>query len=81
MVTRSSPLSPSDFHVFHAGTAWGGENGKEIITAGGRVLCITALADGVRMAQRRAYEIAEHIHFDGMQFRTDIGWRALKRRA
>jgi len=71
------PASEKDFHVFHAGTAWGGENGKEIVTAGGRVLCITALADGVRMAQRRAYEIAEHIHFDGCQMRRDIGYRAI----
>jgi phosphoribosylamine--glycine ligase len=71
------PTSDKDFQVFHAGTAWGGENGKETVTAGGRVLCVTALADGVRMAQRRAYEIAEHIHFDGCQMRHDIGYRAL----
>jgi phosphoribosylamine---glycine ligase len=69
--------SEKDFHVFHAGTAYGGENGKEIVTAGGRVLCVTALADGVRMAQRRAYEIAEQIHFDGCQMRHDIGYRAI----
>jgi phosphoribosylamine--glycine ligase len=71
------PVSEKDFHVFHAGTAFGGENGKEIVTAGGRVLCIAALADGVRMAQRRAYEIAEQIHFDGCQMRHDIGYRAI----
>jgi phosphoribosylamine--glycine ligase len=71
------PASEKDFHVFHAGTAWGGENGKEIVTAGGRVLCVTALADGVRMAQRCAYEIAEQIHFDGCQMRHDIGYRAI----
>ena len=55
----------------------GGENGKEIVTAGGRVLCVTALADSVKVAQRRAYEIADQIHFDGCQLRHDIGYRAI----
>ena len=55
------------------GHGMGGENGKEIVTAGGRVLCVAALADSVKMAQRRAYEIAEQIHFDGCQMRHDIG--------
>ncbi|ODT64666.1 MAG: phosphoribosylamine--glycine ligase [Nitrosomonadales bacterium SCN 54-20] len=69
-----------DYHVFHAGTARGGENGEEIVTAGGRVLCVAALGDNVRMAQRRAYEIAEQIHFDGCQMRRDIGYRAINHR-
>jgi phosphoribosylamine--glycine ligase len=47
-------------------------------TSGGRVLCVTALADTVRMAQTRAYEAVQQIHFDGVQFRSDIGFRALK---
>ncbi len=69
-----------DYHVFHAGTARGGENGEEIVTAGGRVLCVAALGDNFRMAQRRAYEIAEQIHFDGCQMRRDIGSRAINHR-
>ena len=67
-----------DAVVFHAGTAL---VDQQLITAGGRVLGVTALADSVRMAQKRAYEIVEAIHFDGMQYRRDIGWRALAKRA
>ncbi len=66
-----------DCYVFHAGTALDKENRKEIVTAGGRVLCVTALADGVKLAQRRAYEIAEQIHFEGCQMRHDIGHWAI----
>ena len=65
-----------DYHVFHAGTTL---SGKEVVTAGGRVLCVTALGDNVRAAQMRAYEIAEQIEFDGMQMRRDIGYRAIRR--
>ncbi len=70
------PPGGDDYHVFHAGTALAG---KEIVTAGGRVLCVAALGDNVRAAQMRAYEIAEQIEFDGMQMRRDIGHRALRR--
>lgn len=70
------PAPEDDCHVFHAGTAL---NGKDVVTNGGRVLCVTALGGTVRTAQRRAYEIAERIRFDGMQFRRDIGGRALDR--
>jgi phosphoribosylamine--glycine ligase len=66
-----------DFHVFHAGTAAG--NGK-VVTNGGRVLCVTALGDKVKIAAERAYEVTEGIRFDGMQFRKDIGHRAFGRR-
>ena len=66
-----------DCHVFHAGTAL---NGKDVVASGGRVLCVTALGGTVRAAQRRAYEITERIRFEGMQFRRDIGGRALDRR-
>ena len=62
-----------DFHVFHAGTMMGGKDNKEIVTTGGRVLCVTALGDNVKIAQHRAYEIANKIHFDGCQMRCDIG--------
>jgi phosphoribosylamine--glycine ligase len=50
-----------------------------LLTSGGRVLCVTVLADSVKQAQPRAYELLESIHFDGMQYRTDIGHRAIKR--
>jgi phosphoribosylamine--glycine ligase len=63
-----------DAHVFHAGTAL--QDGK-VVTSGGRVLCVTALGTMVRMAQMRAYEIADDIHFDGCQMRRDIGYRAI----
>jgi len=66
-----------DFHVFHAGTAL--RDGK-VVTSGGRVLCVTALGDKVKIAAERAYEVAERIRFDGMQFRKDIGHLAFGRR-
>jgi phosphoribosylamine---glycine ligase len=65
-----------DTHVFHAGTT--DQNG-DVVTAGGRVLCVTALGDTVRGAQKLAYEAIENIKFDGMQYRNDIGYRAIKR--
>jgi phosphoribosylamine--glycine ligase len=65
-----------DVHVFHAGTAMA--DGR-IVTAGGRVLCVTALGDTVRLAQKRAYEALQPIRFDGMQYRSDIGHRAIRR--
>ena len=68
------PRNADDFHVFHAGTAL--HEGK-VLTSGGRVLCVTALGDTVRVAQRRAYEIAEGIQFAGCQMRRDIGFRAI----
>jgi len=68
------PRDADDFHVFHAGTAL--YDGK-VVTSGGRVLCVTALGDTVRVAQRRAYEIAEGIRFAGSQMRRDIGFRAI----
>ena len=60
--------------VFHAGTAM--QDGR-IVVSGGRVLCVTALGDSVRQAQRAAYDAVAGIHFDGMQYRTDIGHRAI----
>ena len=62
-----------DFHVFQAGTKMGGKDGKEIVTAGGRVLCVAALGDDVKNARYRAYEIANQIYFDDCQMRADIG--------
>ncbi len=66
-----------DIHVFHAGTALAGD---QVVTAGGRVLCVTALGDTVKMAQTRAYEAAENIGFAGRQMRRDIGWQAISRK-
>jgi phosphoribosylamine--glycine ligase len=68
------PPPGEDFHVFHAATA---VHGADVVTNGGRVLTVTALGHNVRTAQRRAYEVADRIRFEGMQFRRDIGHRAL----
>jgi phosphoribosylamine--glycine ligase len=76
-VVRGLPKNEDDFHVFHAATA---DKGGSVITNGGRVLCVTALGDKVKIAAERAYEIVEKIHFDGMHFRQDIGHRAFTRR-
>ncbi|WP_341675827.1 phosphoribosylamine--glycine ligase [Niveibacterium sp. SC-1] len=65
-----------DVEVFHAGTS---EADGAVVTSGGRVLCVTALGDSVKTAQARAYEAIDHIRFEGMQFRRDIGHRAVKR--
>ena len=51
-----------------------------MVVSGGRVLCVTALGDSVRQAQRAAYAAVAEIHFDGMQYRTDIGHRAVAAR-
>ena len=64
---------PSDVYVFHAGTA---ERDGQVLTAGGRVLCVTALGCNVKQAQKLAYETVAGIHFEGMQYRSDIGHRA-----
>ena len=66
----------ADAHVFHAGTA---EQDGQVVTAGGRVLCVTALGEDVHAAQQRAYALAAAIHFDGCQYRRDIGHRGLAR--
>jgi phosphoribosylamine---glycine ligase len=71
------PKDEEDFHVFHAGTV---EKDGKVVTNGGRVLCVTALGDKVKIAAERAYAVAESIRFDGMQFRKDIGYRAFNRR-
>jgi phosphoribosylamine--glycine ligase len=68
------PADGGDYHVFHAGTQL--QDGK-LVTDGGRVLCVTALGDSIKLAQRRAYEIASGIRFEGMQYRRDIGFRAI----
>ena len=74
-VITGLPQDEPDAMVFHAGTA--AVNGQTV-TSGGRVLCVTVLADSVKQAQQKAYEVAKGIHFDGQQYRKDIGYRAIK---
>ncbi len=76
-VVTGLPAAGEDFRVFHSGTAL--KDGA-IVTSGGRVLCVTALGDSIKTAQRRAYEVVEGIRFDGMQYRRDIGHRAVAAR-
>ena len=71
------PPAMDDCHVFHAGTA---EKDGQVVTAGGRVLCVTALGDKVSLAAQRAYEVVAGIAFEGRQFRRDIGHRAIHRK-
>lgn len=63
--------------VFHAGTAQNDQG--EVVTAGGRVLCVTALGDSIAQAQKDALAMCQAITFDGMQYRRDIGYRAIAR--
>jgi phosphoribosylamine--glycine ligase len=71
-----TPESHPDVRVFHAGTASAGD---AVVTSGGRVLCVTALGDSLKQAQRAAYVAVGAIRFPGMQYRRDIGFRALAR--
>jgi phosphoribosylamine--glycine ligase len=64
-----------DAMVFHAGTAL---HSGELVTAGGRVLCATALGESLALAQQRAYALLRGIRFEGAQYRRDIGHRAVK---
>ncbi len=67
---------PDTIKVFHAGTARAGD---DIVTSGGRVLCVTALGSDIASAQRSCYEAADKISWEGMTLRRDIGWRAIAR--
>src|SRR5690606_11312696 len=67
---------PEGCKVFHAGTKLAGDN---VVTAGGRVLCATALGTTVAEAQARAYALVDQLDWDGMYCRRDIGWRAVTR--
>jgi phosphoribosylamine---glycine ligase len=75
-VIQGLPADSPDVMVFHAGTQI---QNKEAVTNGGRVLCVTALGDTVRQAQVHAYAVVDDIHFEGMQYRRDIGHRAIRR--
>ena len=74
-VISGLPKELQDAHVFHAGTTL---KDGQVVTSGGRVLCVTALGETVKYAQSRAYQIAEEIQFEGAQYRTDIGYRAIR---
>ena len=76
-VISGLPAESETVKVFHAGTE---EKDGKVVTAGGRVLCVTALGDNVKLAQKHAYEAILGIHFDGMQYRRDIGHRAVTRK-
>ncbi len=69
------PPGHDEMHVFHAGTT---ATGQGVVTSGGRVLCVTALGESVKLAQQRAYEALQGIHIDGALWRRDIGYRAIK---
>lgn len=69
--------SPEDTKIFHAGTALSADG--HILTNGGRVLCVTALGDTVLEAQVAALEVCGQVTFNGMQYRSDIGYRAIER--
>ena len=69
------PNNLVDAHVFHAGTTL---KDDKVITCGGRVLCVTALGETVKFAQQEAYKVVNEIQFNGAQYRTDIGYRAIK---
>jgi len=75
-VITGIPEAEQDCVTFHAGIAL---KDNQLVTSGGRVLCVVGLGDSVRMAQKRAYETVDQIRFEGVQFRRDIGWRAVKR--
>ena len=62
--------------VFHAGTA---EQDGQVVTSGGRVLCVTALGDNIAAAQRDCYTAVDKISWEGVTLRRDIGWRAIER--
>ena len=69
------PAESESLHVFHAGTK--SVDGQTVVS-GGRVLCVVGLGDTVKEAAAKAYDGVKHVHFDGMQYRSDIGYRAMK---
>jgi phosphoribosylamine--glycine ligase len=70
------PQDTDDVVVFHAGTQMAD---GQVVTSGGRVLCVTALGGTLKLAQQQAYDTIQGIHFDGVQYRSDIGYRAIAR--
>ena len=76
-VISGIPSETDDCVVFHAGTQL---EKNQLVTSGGRVLCVVGLGDMPRLAQQRAYQSIDEIHFDGMHYRKDIGYRAIHRK-
>jgi phosphoribosylamine--glycine ligase len=70
------PQDTDEVMVFHAGTQM---KDGQVVSTGGRVLCVTALGGTLKLAQQLAYDTIKRIHLDGMQYRTDIGYRAMSR--
>ena len=75
-VITGIPEETPESVTFHAGTTLAANT---LTVNGGRVLCVVGLGDSVKMAQKQAYSVVDRIHFDGAQFRRDIGWRAIRR--
>lgn len=75
-VIHGIPPENDDSVTFHAGTVLKQE---QVLTQGGRVLCVVGLGESVKLAQKQAYAALDQIQFDGMQYRHDIGWRAIKK--
>ena len=75
-ITGLDSDQPDDIKVFHAGTK---VDGDQVVTSGGRVLCVTALGDNIASAQQACYQAADKISWEGMTLRRDIGWRAIAR--
>jgi len=77
IISGLDDFDTADMKVFHAGTA--NNDDGDVVTAGGRVLCVTALGENVTQAQAQAYEGVKKITWDKTYFRTDIGHRAIAR--
>jgi phosphoribosylamine--glycine ligase len=73
---RKLPTDTPECVIFHAGTEL--QDSKQLKISGGRVLCVTALGGIPKLAQLRAYEAVEHVNFEGLQYRRDIGYRAIR---
>ncbi len=71
-------IDTADAKIFHAGTKMDSGN---VVTSGGRVLCVVALGDSVEKAQQKAYQCVKKVHFENLYFRNDIGYRAVARGA
>ena len=74
-VIEGIPAETPECVTFHAGTQ---QIDGNLVTSGGRVLCVVGLGDSIKMAQKQAYDTVDQIRFNGAQFRRDIGWRGLK---
>jgi phosphoribosylamine--glycine ligase len=77
VISGLDQVNAPDLKVFHAGTALNANN--QVVTNGGRVLCVTALGESVSAAQKRAYEGVAKISWNGCFSRSDIGYRAVAR--